>query len=82
MMCEKKDVVLTFNHQEIIAVIAVSDEDFFSGFFSAFLAKRSPSPPKPLIQNDFIHTVHPIAHNPITPTRFIKSHSTLNFSPP
>lgn len=38
---KKKDVVPTFNHQEIIAVIAVCDEYFFSDFFSAFLAKGS-----------------------------------------
>ncbi len=38
---KKKDVVPTLNHQEIVAVIAVCDEYFFSGFFSAFLAKGS-----------------------------------------
>lgn len=40
-MKKKKDVVPTLNHQEIIAVIAVCDEYFLSGFFSAFSAKGS-----------------------------------------
>lgn len=40
MSYEERDVVLTFNHQEIIAVIAVSDEDFFPGVFLALLAKK------------------------------------------
>lgn len=41
MSYEEKDVILTFNHQEIIAVIAVSDEDFFPGVFLALLAKKT-----------------------------------------
>lgn len=41
MSYEEKDVILTFNHQEIIAVIAVSNEDFFPGVFLALLAKKT-----------------------------------------
>lgn len=79
--CEKKDVILTFNHQEIIAMIAVCDEDFFSGFFSAFLAKASH-----LLQNlskpKWLHTYRtPDRSQPYIPNQIYQIPQHTEFQP-